>query len=80
MPIFYHFDYCGNRGRAALGRFGPGSRRGYVGMSADNGNSALSRGAGPHSSRHKRKRLGEPVLLFLRDNSTCPKNVWTVLS
>ena len=73
-------NLCGNRGRAALGCFGPGSRRGYVGMCAGKGNPALSRRAGQHSSRHERKRLDEAVLLFLRDNWTCPRNVITVLT
>ena len=28
----------------------------------------------------ERKRLGEPVHLFLRDNQTCPRNVRTVFT
>ena len=35
MSIFYQFRLVWDRGRAALGRFGPGSRRGYVGMGTD---------------------------------------------
>ena len=42
-------------GRAALGRFGPGSRRGCVGTGADKGKPALSRRAGARSSRYERK-------------------------
>ena len=58
-------------GRAALSRFGPGSRRGCVGMGADKSKPSLSRRAGARSSRQERKRLGvvEPVcFLFLLDN------------
>ena len=57
--------FLSNRGRAALGRFGPGSRRGCVGMGTDKGKPALSRRADPRSSRHERKRLGEPLLLYV---------------
>ena len=73
--FFITSNLCGNRGHAALGRFGPGSRRGYVGMGADKGNPSLSRRAGQRSSRHERKRLDEAVLPVLRDNWTCPRNV-----
>ena len=44
-------------GRAPLGLFGPGSRRGCVGTGALKDIPALSRGAGALSSRHERKRL-----------------------
>ena len=80
VASFITSDECRNRGRAALGRFGPGFHRGYVGTGADKGNPALSRRAGPRSLRHEGKRLGEPVLLFLRDNWTCPRNVRTVFT
>ena len=43
-------------------------------------NPAVSRRAGPSSARNERKRLSEPVLLFLRDNRTCPRNVRTVFT
>ena len=62
----------------ALGRFGPRFRRGCVRRGAQGVNPAVSRRAGPNSARNERKRLGEPVLLFLRDNRTCPRNVRTV--
>ena len=62
--------FLSNRGRAALGRFGPGSRRGCVGMGTDKGKPALSRRADPRSSRHERKRLGEPVLLYMYTKNT----------
>ena len=48
-------DQCWVCGRAAMGRFGPGTRRGYVGMGADKGNPALSRRGGARSSGHERK-------------------------
>ena len=57
----------------ALGRFGPGFHRGCVRRGAQGVNPAVSRRAGPSSARNERKRLGEPVLLFLRDNQTCPR-------
>ena len=55
-----------------LGRFGPGFRRGCVRRGAQEVNPAVSRRAGPRSARNERKRLGEPVLLFLLDNRTYP--------
>ena len=62
--------FLSNRGRAALGRFGPGSRRGYVSTGTDKGKTALSRRADPRSSRHERQRLGEPVLLHVHTANT----------
>ena len=58
----------------ALGRSGPGFHRG-CGV-----NPAVSRCAGPSSAWNERKRLGEPVLLFLRDTRTCTRNVRTVFT
>ena len=64
-----------------MGRFGPGSRCGYVGVGADKGKPALSRHTGVRSSRRERKRLGvgEPVFIYLRNNWMCPRNARTVL-
>ena len=50
----------------ALGRFGPGCRRGCVRQGAlecTRGESGRLGRAGPSSARNERKRLGEPVLL-----------------
>ena len=74
------FSHPINKGFAGVGCFGPGSRRGYVGMGEDKGKPAFSHRAGPRSSRHEQKRLDDPVLLFLRNNSMYPRNVSTVLS
>ena len=54
--FFIASDKCGTRGRAALGRFGPGSHRGYVGMGAHKRNSALSRAV-----MMRRHHLGDRV-------------------
>ena len=48
-------------------------------MGTEKGRPALSRRAGARSWSNKRKRLGEPVFLFLRENWTCPRNARTVL-
>ena len=71
------------RGRAALGRFGPGSQRGCVGMSADKGKPACApppRGR-PLVEAGAKASVGvvDPVcfIFFLRGNYTCP-NVTTV--
>ena len=59
MSILYSLRISiGVWGRAALGRYWRGSRRGFVSMGADNGKPALSRRASACSSRHERKRLG----------------------
>ena len=44
-----------------------------MGVGADKGKPAIGRRAGSRSSRHERKRLREPVFLFLRDNWTSPR-------
>ena len=64
--FFISSDYCGNRGRAPLRRFGPGSCPGYVGVGTVKGKPAFSRRAYPRSSGHQRQCLGEPVLLNVR--------------
>ena len=79
MSIFYHFRLVWESRTRRPGAFRPRISRGYVGMGTDKGKTALPRRTGPRSSRHERNRLGEPVLLFLRDNWTCPRNVRTVL-
>ena len=66
------------RAGISLGGFGSGVGRGYVRRGAQGVNPAVSRRAGLSSSRNERKRLGEPVLIFLRDNRTCPRGAWTV--
>ena len=80
MSTFYSLRISvGVWGRAALGRFRPGFRRGFVGMGADKGKPALSRLASAGSSTHERKHLGvvEAVCLFYfysRDNRRVREN------
>ena len=64
--------------RNVLERFGPGFRRGYRRRGARGVNPAVSGSAGPILSRNERNRLGEPLLVFLRDNQTYPSGVRTV--
>lgn len=55
-PFRDHLGLVWGGGRApALGRLGPGSRRGCVGRGPDKGKPALSRRRGVRSSGHERK-------------------------
>ena len=82
MSIFYRFRLVWGLRARRPGPFAPGSRRGYVGMTTDEGKPALSRPAGARSLRHERKHVGagEPVCFFVRDYWTCPRNVRAVLT
>ena len=78
--ILLEFSVGSRYAENALGHFDPGFRRECVRRGAQGVNPAVSRRAGPSSARNERTRLGEPVLLFLRDNRTCPRNVSTVFT
>ena len=72
--ILLEFSVGSRYAENALGHFDPGFRRECVRRGAQGVNPAVSRRAGPTSTRNERREcLGEPVLLFLRDHRTCPR-------